>query len=151
MHVWPKHLPHSPSSWPHAAAAPPPPPDPSFWHHHQRVPNALTPGTPCFPQPMATTVGRFGGAAFSVIPPPHPMYKVDPSSSSSSVAQSHPPLDSYPSKESIDSAIGDVLAKPWLPLPLGLKPPSLDSVKVELHRQGIPKIPPSSSSCASLP
>lgn len=47
MHVWPKHLPHSPSppppptpppsSWPHAAA-PPPPPDPSYWHHHhQRV------------------------------------------------------------------------------------------------------------------
>lgn len=47
MHVWPKHLPHSPSppppptppasSWAHAAA-PPPPPDPSYWHHHhQRV------------------------------------------------------------------------------------------------------------------
>lgn len=50
LHVWPKHLPHSPSpppppptpppsSWPHTAA-PPPPPDSSYWHHHhhhQRV------------------------------------------------------------------------------------------------------------------
>ena len=29
------------------------------------------------------------------------------------------------------------------PLPLGLKPPSLDSVMGELQRQGVPKIPPS--------
>ncbi|CAK9315480.1 unnamed protein product [Citrullus colocynthis] len=149
MHVWPKHLPHSPSppppptpppsSWPHAAA-PPPPPDPSYWHHHhQRVPNGLTSGTPCFPQPIPTT--RFGGAGFSVVPPPHPMYKAEPTATVGR-SPTHPPLDSYPSKESIDSAIGDVLSKPWLPLPLGLKPPSLDSVKVELQRQGIPKIPP---------
>ncbi|KAL0536746.1 hypothetical protein IC582_025706 [Cucumis melo] len=151
LHVWPKHLPHSPSpppppptpppsSWPHAAA-PPPPPDPSYWHHHhQRVPNGLTSGTPCFPQPIPTT--RFGGASFSVIPPPHPMYKAAEPTTSVGRSPTHPPLDSYPSKESIDSAIGDVLAKPWLPLPLGLKPPSLDSVKVELQKQGIPKIPP---------
>ena len=44
------------------------------------------------------------------------------------------------SKESIDAAIGDVLVKPWLPLPLGLKPPSLDSVMSELHKQGVPSI-----------
>ena len=50
------------------------------------------------------------------------------------------------SKESIDAVIGDVLLKPWLPLPLGLKPPSLDGVMVELQRQGVPKVPPS---CAS--
>jgi hypothetical protein len=49
-------------------------------------------------------------------------------------------------KESVDAAIGDVLTKPWLPLPLGLKPPATDSVMVELQRQGIPKVPPS---CAS--
>lgn len=48
----------------------------------------------------------------------------------------------FQSKESIDAAIGDALSKPWLPLPLGLKPPSTDSVMVELQRQGIPKIPP---------
>lgn len=49
----------------------------------------------------------------------------------------------WQTKESIDAAIGDVISKPWLPLPLGLKPPALDSVMVELQRQGIPKIPPS--------
>uniref|UniRef100_A0A453EJU1 Uncharacterized protein n=2 Tax=Aegilops tauschii subsp. strangulata TaxID=200361 RepID=A0A453EJU1_AEGTS len=49
------------------------------------------------------------------------------------------------SKESIDAAIGDVLVKPWLPLPLGLKPPSLDSVMSELHKQGIPKVPPAAT------
>lgn len=49
------------------------------------------------------------------------------------------------SKESVDAAIGDVLSKPWQPLPLGLKPPSVDGVLGELHRQGIPKIPPSSA------
>lgn len=47
------------------------------------------------------------------------------------------------SKESVDAAIGDVLSKPWLPLPLGLKAPELDSVMGELQRQGIPKVPPS--------
>lgn len=46
------------------------------------------------------------------------------------------------SKETIDAAIGDALSKPWQPLPLGLKPPSLDGVMVELQRQGVPKIPP---------
>lgn len=30
------------------------------------------------------------------------------------------------SKESIDAAVEDVSAKPWLPLPLGLKPPSTE-------------------------
>lgn len=49
------------------------------------------------------------------------------------------------SKENIDAAIGDVLSKPWLPLPLGLKAPALDSVLGELQRQGIPNIPPSSA------
>lgn len=46
------------------------------------------------------------------------------------------------SKESIDAAIGDVIRKPWLPLPLGLRPPSMDGVMVELQRQGVSKIPP---------
>lgn len=45
------------------------------------------------------------------------------------------------SKEEIDAAIGDVLEEPTVLLPLGLKPPSLESVLVELQRQGISKIP----------
>ncbi|RRT34521.1 hypothetical protein B296_00049225 [Ensete ventricosum] len=35
--------------------------------------------------------------------------------------------------ESVDAAIGDVLAQPWLPLPLGLKSPSMDSVALGLR------------------
>lgn len=149
MHVWPpKHLPHSPShpppqAWPPATH--PPPPDPFYWHsHHQRVPNALTPGTPCFPQTLATAP-RFATPPVPGIPPPHAMYKVDPGNGSLTNGQSgpHPLFDFHPSKESVDAAIGDVLSKPWLPLPLGLKPPSMDSVMVELQRQGVPKVPPS--------
>ena len=47
----------------------------------------------------------------------------------------------FQSNESIDAAIGDVLSKPWLPLPLGLKPPSLGSVMGELERQGVANVP----------
>ncbi|KAK9285360.1 hypothetical protein L1049_024551 [Liquidambar formosana] len=148
MHMWPKHLAPSPSPPPPPpptwAPAPPPaplPPDPSYWYpHHQRVSNGLTPGTPCFPPPLTTA--RFAAPPVPGIPP-HAMYKVDhgigvPTGQTSP----HPPFDIHPSKESIDSVIGDALSKPWLPLPIGLKPPTMDSVLVELQRQGVPKIPP---------
>ncbi|XP_042488230.1 transcription activator GLK1-like [Macadamia integrifolia] len=144
MHVWPKHLVHSPSSpWPTAPPPPPPPPDPSYWqplHQLVKAPSALTPGTPCFPQPLATT--RFSPAPIRGIPP-QAMYKVDQGMGvSNGHSGSLPPFDIHPSKESIDAAVGDVLSKPWLPLPLGLKPPSVESVIVELQHQGISKIPP---------
>ncbi|XP_062153025.1 transcription activator GLK1-like isoform X2 [Alnus glutinosa] len=147
MPIWPKHLPHSPPppppphTW--VPAPPPPAPDPSYWHpHHQRVPNALTPGTPCFPQPVLPTT-RFAAPPVPGIPP-HAMYKVDLGIGvRTGQSGPHPLLDFHPTKESVDAAIGDVLSKPWLPLPLGLKPPSLDGVLGELQRQGIRKIPPS--------
>ncbi|KAI5338691.1 hypothetical protein L3X38_017963 [Prunus dulcis] len=155
VHMWPKHLPHNfPSRIPppppaHAWPPPPPPPsDASYWHHppphHQRVPNALTPGTPCFPRQLATaTQQRFPAPPVPGIPP-HAMYKVDTGIAVPSPQSGpHPLVDFHPSNESIDAAIGDVLSKPWLPLPLGLRPPATDSVMVELQRQGIPKIPPS--------
>lgn len=146
MHMWPKHLaqyspspprPLPPPTW----HPPPPPPDPSYWHHHphQRVPNGLTPGTPCFPQPLAT---RFPAPPVPGIPP-HAMYKVDPGIGLLTGQPGPSPLfDFHPSKESVDAVIGDVLSKPWLPLPLGLKAPATDSVLVELQKQGVPKIPP---------
>ncbi|XP_039019615.1 transcription activator GLK1-like [Hibiscus syriacus] len=142
MHLWPKHPGHisspppppppPPSTW-----GPPPATNPSFWHHHhKRVSNGVTPGTPCFPHPMAPT--RFGAATVPGIPPHH--------HGTGGQSGPHPLVICHPSKESIDEAIGDVLSKPWLPLPLGLKPPSTDSVLGELQRQGVPNIPP--SSCA---
>ncbi|CAA6665782.1 unnamed protein product [Spirodela intermedia] len=150
VHMWPKHAVPARSP-PPPPWTPQPPPDPSYWHHpHYRrglregwVPNALTQGTPCFPQPMPP-------ARFMVPPvpgiPPHPMYKPD-GAAPPPARHGGPPVqvEPHPSKESIDAAIGDVLAKPWLPLPLGLKPPSLDSVLTELQRQGVSKIPPSSA------
>ncbi|KAL2328179.1 hypothetical protein Fmac_021606 [Flemingia macrophylla] len=143
MHMWPKHMPHLPPpppfSWPLPPRLPPPlPQDPSLWHH--RAPNTLIPGTACFPQPLTPT--RFGSPPVPGIPP-HAMYKA--ADHAIAVPPPSPLFDFHPSKECIDAAIEDVLSKPWLPLPLGLKAPALDSVMSELQRQGIPKIPPSSA------
>ncbi|XP_015936316.1 probable transcription factor GLK1 [Arachis duranensis] len=133
MHMWPPkpHQPPPPAPWPS---------DPSFWHHphHQRAHQKAVPtGTPCFPQPLTTT--RFGSPPTTTVagipPPPRAIYKVDP-------GMPKPLVDFHPSKESVDAAIGDVLSKPWLPLPLGLKAPAVECVVGELQRQGIPKIPP---------
>lgn len=156
MHMWPKHLiTPSPSPPPTAWVQPlphQPPvrplPDPSIWHqHHQRVPNSLPPVPHFFPQLMPTA--RFPSPSVTGIPPSltsqlPAMHGLDhgfgvparPTGPQS-------PSDFHPSKESIDAAIGDVLSKPWSPLPLGLKPPSVDGVLVELQRQGISNIPPS--------
>eukprot|EP00262_Sarcandra_glabra_P017965 TRINITY_DN630_c0_g3_i1.p1 TRINITY_DN630_c0_g3~~TRINITY_DN630_c0_g3_i1.p1 ORF type:complete len:411 (-),score=84.23 TRINITY_DN630_c0_g3_i1:160-1392(-) len=142
MHVWPKHLVHAPSPPPQRWAPPPPRPDTSYWHHQRGskdgwAPNSLTQGTPCFPQPLTPT--RFSAPPVPGIPP-HALYKAD-----NTIPVLSSQFEFHPSKETVDAAIGDVLAKPWLPLPLGLKPPSMDGVLVELQRQGISTIPPNSS------
>ncbi|KAL5551217.1 hypothetical protein UlMin_001393 [Ulmus minor] len=51
-------------------------------------------------------------------------------------------FDLYPAEEEIDKVVKEAINKPWLPLPLGLKPPSTESVLSELSRQGISTIPP---------
>ncbi|MBA0576351.1 hypothetical protein Golob_024800 [Gossypium lobatum] len=51
-------------------------------------------------------------------------------------------IQHQPAEEVIDEAVKEAINKPWLPLPLGLKPPSTDSVLAELSRQGISTIPP---------
>ncbi|XP_057478366.1 two-component response regulator-like APRR2 [Actinidia eriantha] len=48
----------------------------------------------------------------------------------------------HPEEEVIDKVVNEAISKPWLPLPLGLKPPSIDSVLTELSKQGISTIPP---------
>lgn len=47
----------------------------------------------------------------------------------------------HPAKETVIAAINEVLRNPYIPLPLGLKPPSLESVVSELLRQGISMVP----------
>ncbi|TYI70074.1 hypothetical protein E1A91_D08G196800v1 [Gossypium mustelinum] len=51
-------------------------------------------------------------------------------------------IQHQPAEEVIDEVVKEAINKPWLPLPLGLKPPSTDSVLAELSRQGISTIPP---------
>ncbi|KAJ8749212.1 hypothetical protein K2173_018686 [Erythroxylum novogranatense] len=78
IHIWPKHLSHSPPPPPPHTWAPPPR-EPSFWHQHHRVPNGLIlpgPGPHCFPQSLPST--RFATPPVPGIPS-QGMYKVDPS------------------------------------------------------------------------
>ncbi|KAG6404897.1 hypothetical protein SASPL_132474 [Salvia splendens] len=112
MPMWPKHL------------TPPPPPPQGY---------ALLPAADDGNGETFVYHG-FPTPAVACIPPPT-MYKIEQASVG-------PPSDLHPSKESVDAAIGDLLSKPWLPLPLGLKAPSVDSVVVELQRQGVAKVPP---------
>ncbi|ONK69000.1 uncharacterized protein A4U43_C05F18230 [Asparagus officinalis] len=93
---------------------------------------------------VASHLQKFPPPAVPCVPP-HSLYKPN-KTITTEVHPNSKKLDSQildaPSKERVDAAIGDVLAKPWLPLPLGLKPPSLDGVLVELQMQGISKVPP---------
>uniref|UniRef100_A0A7N0ZUY3 HTH myb-type domain-containing protein n=1 Tax=Kalanchoe fedtschenkoi TaxID=63787 RepID=A0A7N0ZUY3_KALFE len=129
--MWPKHiLPHQlrpPHLHPRPVWAPP------------HLPYGQSQGMPCYPPPPQ----RFMAPPVPGIPH-HAMYKTDPRAAAAGPATIlHPPLDSSPSNESIDAALEDVLAKPWLPLPIGLKAPAIDTVVGELQRQGVPQIPPS--------
>ncbi|KAG7983687.1 hypothetical protein I3843_04G119000 [Carya illinoinensis] len=145
--MWTKyraHLPSPPSpAW--APVSPPPLRDPLHWHPHQQsAPNVLTRGTPCFPQPILVTP-RYVFPPVSGIPP-HTIYEVDPNigAPTRQLNPNNPILDIHPTKECIDAAISDVISKPWMPLPIGLKPPSdHDGVLVELQRHGVLKIPSS--------
>lgn len=51
-------------------------------------------------------------------------------------------FDLHPTEEVIDKVVKEAITKPWLPLPLGLKPPSTEGVLDELSRQGISTVPP---------
>ncbi|KAM3191824.1 hypothetical protein ACQJBY_069202 [Aegilops geniculata] len=109
---------------------------------HLQGPAAYMPthGTPCMAMPMTP---KFPAPPVPVAMP-CPVYAPPspaPALSSKSQQDSQLQLQAQPSNESIDAAIGDVLSKPWLPLPLGLKPPSLGSVMGELERQGVANVP----------
>uniref|UniRef100_A0A1J3IH01 Transcription activator GLK1 n=1 Tax=Noccaea caerulescens TaxID=107243 RepID=A0A1J3IH01_NOCCA len=127
-HVWPKHLPP-----PSTAMATPPLwlSDSPYW---PRIHNGTTPYLPTvatrFRAPPAAGIPQ-------ALPPHHTVYKLNHGFNGV-----RPPVDLHPSKESVDAAIGDVLTRPWLPLPLGLKPPAVDGVMTELHRHGVSEVPP---------
>lgn len=144
MPMWPRHLvPRAPT--PPWAPQPPPPSDPAFWHHPYMRGPAHMPiqGTPCMAMPMPMPAARFPAPPVPGVVP-CPMYRplTPPALASKNQQDAQLQLQAQPSSESIDAAIGDVLSKPWLPLPLGLKPPSMDSVMSELQRQGVANVPP---------
>ncbi|CAH8278416.1 unnamed protein product [Arabidopsis lyrata] len=120
--TWPKHKPNTPASAhrtypiPLVAAAPASwPGHPPYWHQQ-----------PLYPQGYGIASSNHSSIGV-------PTRQLGPT---------NPPIDIHPSNESIDAAIGDVITKPWLPLPLGLKPPSVDGVMTELQRQGVSNVPP---------
>lgn len=51
----------------------------------------------------------------------------------------------------VDKVVKEAINKPWLPLPIGLKPPSMDSVMAELTKQGIPFSKRKGKDCNSKP
>ncbi|KAL3647119.1 glucokinase [Castilleja foliolosa] len=145
-YMWPGHV--ASPAWPQACHPPPQPPpgDSYFWyyHHHHLHQDVHAPGMPYYPPHFSNTM--FTTPIVSGVPPA-PMYRVAPGvgapiALNGPALPQQPSFDSYPSKESVDAMIGEVLSRPCLPLPLGLKPPSIDSVMVELQRQGISKVPP---------
>ncbi|XP_047306898.1 two-component response regulator-like APRR2 [Impatiens glandulifera] len=50
--------------------------------------------------------------------------------------------DFFPTDEIIDQVMEEAINKPWLPLPIGLNPPSTESVLMELSKQGISGVAP---------
>lgn len=95
---------------------------------------APAPGTPLYPQPvLRLPLAPIPNMAFPVAPVENPV------DFDGKMANFHPP------QETVDAAINEVLRNPFIPLPLGLKPPSLESVVAELQRQGITTLPPAFS------
>ncbi|CAM0910610.1 unnamed protein product [Alopecurus aequalis] len=144
MPMWPRHHPMPRAPMPAWAPPPPPAADPAFWHHPYMRPAYMpTHGTPCMAMPMAPAKFPAPPLVPVGMPCQTPVYTAPspPALASKNQQDSQLQLQAQPSNESIDAAIGDVLSKPWLPLPLGLKPPSLGSVMGELERQGVANVP----------
>ncbi|XP_019424347.1 PREDICTED: two-component response regulator-like APRR2 isoform X2 [Lupinus angustifolius] len=47
-------------------------------------------------------------------------------------------FEHHTAEEVVDKVVKEAMSKPWLPLPIGLKPPSADSVLAELSKQACP-------------
>ncbi|XP_023748896.1 two-component response regulator-like APRR2 isoform X1 [Lactuca sativa] len=79
--------------------------------------------------------------------PSHPSFPQNVSQFQSNRTMPNNSFDHYPGDEVIDKVVKEAINKPWLPLPLGLKPPSTESVISELSKQGISTVPPKINGC----
>ncbi|CAN1195647.1 Two-component response regulator-like APRR2 [Linum perenne] len=142
-------------------AYPPPP-----YHHQQHTnhafpPNSVYPmwGPPAYSPWTSSTdswhwkpyhpplhADAWGCPVMPQPPPPYTPYSCLPQNQpefhGASMADNHCSItqnsfDLQPAEEVIDKVVKEAISKPWLPLPLGLKPPSTDSVLDELCKQGI--------------
>ncbi|XP_020261323.1 two-component response regulator-like APRR2 isoform X2 [Asparagus officinalis] len=123
-----------------------------FWGH----PNYYTPGFPSWHPPQGNWLwkarpGVHADAWGCPVVPPYSQFSMPPQNttlcngwdaSGGRNSVSKDSCDFNLADEVIDEVVKEAMSKPWLPLPLGLKPPSLDSVLNELQRQGIRTIPP---------
>ncbi|KAH9330826.1 hypothetical protein KI387_002934 [Taxus chinensis] len=147
VHMWHKQ-PFPPAPWPAT--------DGTFWQHPQACTNtwgghnAPAPGTPCYPHPVM----RLPLAPVAGVPQFNPPvfnedhYRPEDSSPIHSIQIDVKPAALHPSQETVDAAINEVLSNPWTPLPIGLNPPSLESVMTELQRKGISNVPPAATCLA---
>ncbi|XP_065036775.1 probable transcription factor GLK2 [Musa acuminata AAA Group] len=105
----------------------------------KRVPHAMAKAAPCFPPPllMPITILHRSLAEHSssqLYIDAHPVCIPLQLTAIIAISRAKEWSSNHQSKESIDADIGDVLKKPLLSFPLGLKPPSMDSVLVELQK-----------------
>lgn len=149
--------------WQQPTVAPPPfwqAPDGSYWQHPAASTyDGFSPRpAACYPHPMRVPLAAGSPMVAPGFPDESCYYSEDQFSASmylcnqlydsdigraAGVAACSKPPETHLSKEVLDAAIGEALANPWTPPPLGLKPPSMEGVIAELQRQGINTVPPS--------
>ncbi|KAJ7557015.1 hypothetical protein O6H91_05G108700 [Diphasiastrum complanatum] len=121
-HLWHQTHMNAPTTW-HSS-------DATIWQHPVKV--SLPPILPTIP----VGVPVIPGEEESMLD-----YPADSGESEISVGVGGATLDKpcilHPSKEVVDAVINEALNNPIMPLPLGLKPPSMESVIAELQKQGI--------------
>ncbi|XP_024388769.1 transcription activator GLK1 [Physcomitrium patens] len=153
VHMWQQPAVATPSYWQAA--------DGSYWQHPATGYDAFS-ARACYSHPMQRVPVTTTHAGLPIVAPGFPdescyygddmlagsMYLCNQSYDSeigraAGVAACSKPIETHLSKEVLDAAIGEALANPWTPPPLGLKPPSMEGVIAELQRQGINTVPPS--------
>lgn len=139
--VWPSALPPTTTQTQPRTAVSTPPPALHVWGHPSLDPAALHfwPGWP----PPGCQMDAWGNAFYPTQPILRvPLAPMPPSVANMAFAPASGKFANlHPPKEMVVAAINEVLRNPYVPLPLGLKSPSLESVVCELQRQGISMAP----------
>ncbi|KAI5069420.1 hypothetical protein GOP47_0015721 [Adiantum capillus-veneris] len=137
--TWPTIRPSATAQTQPRAALPAPPPVLHVWGHPTLDPSLHF--WPAWPPP-ACQLDAWGNPFYAAQPilrvPLAPMPSIANMALFPTIGK-QPNL--HPPKETVVAAINEVLKNPYVPLPLGLKSPSLESVVSELQRQGIPMAP----------